>query len=43
VVLVGSRGRGAAAATVLGSVASGLVHAAALPVLVVPETSAVTE
>jgi nucleotide-binding universal stress UspA family protein len=35
-VLVGSRGRGAVAATVLGSVASGLVHAGALPVLVVP-------
>lgn len=35
-VLVGSRGRGAVKSTVLGSVASGLVHAAALPVLVVP-------
>jgi nucleotide-binding universal stress UspA family protein len=35
-VLVGTRGLGAAAATVLGSVASGLMHAAALPVLVVP-------
>jgi nucleotide-binding universal stress UspA family protein len=35
-LLVGSRGRGAVASTVLGSVASGLVHAAALPVLVVP-------
>jgi nucleotide-binding universal stress UspA family protein len=35
-VLVGSRGRGAIASTVLGSVASGLVHAAVLPVLVVP-------
>ena len=33
---LGSRGRGAVASTVLGSVASGLVHAAALPVLVVP-------
>jgi nucleotide-binding universal stress UspA family protein len=37
-LLVGSRGRGAVASTVLGSVASGLVHAAALPVLVVPDT-----
>lgn len=36
-ILVGSRGRGAVAATVLGSVASGLVHAATLPVLVVPD------
>lgn len=35
-ILVGTRGRGAVAATVLGSVASGLVHAATLPVLVVP-------
>lgn len=35
-LLVGSRGRGAVAATVLGSVASGLVHAGELPVLVVP-------
>ena len=35
-LLVGSRGRGAVASTILGSVASGLVHAAALPVLVVP-------
>jgi nucleotide-binding universal stress UspA family protein len=34
-LLVGSRGRGAVAATALGSVASGLVHAAALPVVVV--------
>jgi nucleotide-binding universal stress UspA family protein len=35
-ILVGSRGRGAVASTVLGSVASGLVNAAELPVLVVP-------
>jgi len=35
-ILVGSRGRGAIASTVLGSVASGLVHAAARPVLVIP-------
>ena len=35
-ILVGSRGRGAVTSTVLGSVASGLVHAAALPVLIVP-------
>ena len=35
-ILVGSRGRGAITSTVLGSVASGLVHAAARPVLVVP-------
>ena len=35
-ILVGTRGRGAVTATVLGSVASGLVHAAELPVLVVP-------
>ncbi len=36
-VLVGSRGRGAVAATVLGSVTSGLVHAGSLPVLIVPQ------
>jgi nucleotide-binding universal stress UspA family protein len=35
-IVVGSRRRGAVAATVLGSVTSGLVHAAAVPVLVVP-------
>ena len=39
-VLVGSRGRGPVAATVLGSVTSGLVHAAVLPVLVVPGATA---
>ena len=33
VLLVGSRGRGAVASTILGSVASALVHAAAMPVL----------
>ncbi len=33
-ILIGSRGRGALASTVLGSVASGLVHAAEMPVLV---------
>jgi nucleotide-binding universal stress UspA family protein len=36
VVVVGSRGRGAAAATVLGSVSSGLAHNAEAPVLIVP-------
>jgi nucleotide-binding universal stress UspA family protein len=39
-ILVGSRSRGAITSTVLGSVASGLVHAAALPVLVVPPPQA---
>jgi nucleotide-binding universal stress UspA family protein len=36
-VIAGSRGRGAVASTVLGSVSSGLVHNADLPVLVVPD------
>ena len=35
-VIAGARGRGAMASTVLGSVTSGLVHNADLPVLVIP-------
>ncbi|MDA0183116.1 universal stress protein [Solirubrobacter phytolaccae] len=35
-ILVGSRGHGAVASTVLGSFATGLVHAATRPVLVIP-------
>lgn len=37
-IAVGSRGRGALAATVLGSVSAGLVHNADVPVLVIPGT-----
>ena len=40
VVVAGSRGRGAIASTLLGSVSSGLVHNAELPVLIVPPLSA---
>jgi nucleotide-binding universal stress UspA family protein len=37
IVVCGSRGLGAVASTVLGSVSSGLVHNADIPVLVVPD------
>jgi nucleotide-binding universal stress UspA family protein len=40
VVVAGSRGRGAIASTMLGSVSSGLVHNAELPALIVPSLSA---
>jgi nucleotide-binding universal stress UspA family protein len=40
VIVAGSRGRGAIASTMLGSVSSGLVHNAELPVLIVPSLSA---
>jgi nucleotide-binding universal stress UspA family protein len=36
-IVVGTRGRGAVASTVLGSVSSGLVHNADVPVLIVPD------
>ncbi len=39
VVVVGSRGRGALKAAMLGSVSTGLVHTSELPVLVVPASS----
>jgi nucleotide-binding universal stress UspA family protein len=39
-IVVGSRGRGAARSALLGSVSSGLVHNAELPILVVPGVTA---
>ena len=41
-IVVGSRGRAAVAATVLGSVSSGLVHNADIPVLVVPDGAGIS-
>ena len=41
-IVVGSRGRGAVASTVLGSVSSGLVHNADVPILVVPDPAVIS-
>jgi len=43
VVIAGCRGRGAIASTVLGSVSSGLVHNASVPVLIVRDGHSITE
>ena len=43
IVIAGCRGRGAIASTVLGSVSSGLVHNAAVPVLIVRDGHSITE